>query len=466
MNRAGHAAHTAGVGGAIHGKAQQAQPRQHLLAHPGRVFANAAGEHQRVQARQRGGQAGDMLGQAVAEHLQRHPRARVAFFGGGLQGAAVVGQAGEAQQAALAVQQVNHLISRLIQRIADELHQAGVDVARAGAHHQAFQRGQAHGGVHAVAIQHGGGRGAIAQVGGDQCAVLQRAAQQLGGFGGDITVAGAMKPIAAQAVFGVQAVWNGVQIGMRRHALVKRGVEYRHMRQTGKASARHAHANQIGRVVQRRQTGAGVDFGFDGVVDAHRAFKALAAVHHAVAHRADAGGQSAGVQHVQHRAHGGFVAAAGQGHAVAVFAQSGAQAGFRATQSFGQAGQRGDTGAWVDGGKFQRGTTAINHKNMVGHQHIRSSETLARQFGHKRAKTRKNSPLRGGRDRLPELYRAGMLRRNKILGRLICRKFCPENFCHPRKKPGKTAKSIDFAQFILQKTLAPHPDFGDNPPPS
>ncbi|MFO1235176.1 MAG: hypothetical protein U1E47_09085 [Rivihabitans pingtungensis] len=103
---------------------------------------------------------------------------------------------------------------------------------------------------------------------------------------------------------------------------------------------------------------------------------------------------------------------------------------------------------------------------MVGHQHIRSSETLARQFGHKRAKQEKNSPLRGGRDRLPELYRAGMLRRNKILGRLICRKFCPENFCHPRKKPGKTAKSIDFAQFILQKTLAPHPDFGDNPPPS
>ena len=96
----------------------------------------------------------------------------------------------------------------------DKFKRAGVDVAAAGVHHQAFQRGEAHAGVLRCAAEHGGHGGAGAQVGNHQRGVGDVFAQHGGGFAGNVAVGGAVKAVAAQAVFAVERARHGVGVGM------------------------------------------------------------------------------------------------------------------------------------------------------------------------------------------------------------------------------------------------------------
>ncbi len=62
----------------IRAGAQDAQLTQRLQPDLGRVLADAAREHQRVDARQPRAQAEHGLGQPIAEHVDRQRRARIA----------------------------------------------------------------------------------------------------------------------------------------------------------------------------------------------------------------------------------------------------------------------------------------------------------------------------------------------------------------------------------------------------
>jgi hypothetical protein len=113
-------------------------------AEPGRVAADAArssgsfspiarGEHQRVEPAQRGGERAELAADAVHEELDREFRARVPAL---LELAHVVGDARDAEQAGLVVEQ---LLDRLrVHAVAlHEIEQdAGIERAGARAHRQ------------------------------------------------------------------------------------------------------------------------------------------------------------------------------------------------------------------------------------------------------------------------------------------------------------------------------------------
>ena len=62
-------------------------------------------------------------------------------------GTAVVGQAGQAEQAGFFVQHVGDLSDGHVGVFSEEAEDCGIDVAAARTHHEAFQRGQAHAGI-------------------------------------------------------------------------------------------------------------------------------------------------------------------------------------------------------------------------------------------------------------------------------------------------------------------------------
>ena len=179
----------------------------------------------------------------------------------------------------------------------------------------------------------------------------------------------------------------------------KRGVEYRHMRQTGK-SARYAHANQIGRLCSGARRAQASISASDGVVDAHRALKRSppcttrwpTAPMRVVSPLASSTSSTARMAV--------SVAAAGQGHAVAVFAQPALRLA-RATQSFGQAGQRGDTGAWPMAANFSEELPQLITRTWS----VISTSALQKRWrassGTSAQKQEKQSALRGGRTGCP-----------------------------------------------------------------
>jgi hypothetical protein len=61
---------------------------------------------------------------------------------------------------------------------------AGSMITGAGAHHQPFQRGQAHGGIDGLAVLDGADGATVAQVAVDDVELFQRLAQRLGGSSG------------------------------------------------------------------------------------------------------------------------------------------------------------------------------------------------------------------------------------------------------------------------------------------
>ncbi len=92
-------------------------------------------------------------------------------------------------------------------------------------------------------------------------------------------MAGAVKTVAAYAVFFVPLDRQRIHVGMFRHGLVKRGVEngnMRHVRQVGQAGF---DPGNVRRIVQRRQVLYFLDGVEDLIVDHHRAGEFFAAVH-------------------------------------------------------------------------------------------------------------------------------------------------------------------------------------------
>lgn len=269
------------VAGVVDLVAEQGQVFHDGLADNAAVFANTAGKYERVDARECHGDAPDAAGQAVAEYVEGNLGALVAFACGLGQGAHVVGKSRKTQQARFLVHEFVEPVDVVAVLLVEVEEDGRVDASAAGAHHQAVQRGEAHGGVYALAVQNGGAGTAVTEMSRDEAAVFRFLAQNLGGLGGHEAVARAVKTVAADAVFLVVFVRNAVEICLARHGLVKSGVEHGDLRERREELGSAFHAGSVCGFVERGKQGNATDVVDHFLGDAF-ALDVLAAMHHAV----------------------------------------------------------------------------------------------------------------------------------------------------------------------------------------
>ena len=162
-----------------------------------------------------------------------------------------------------------------------------VDVAHAGAHDHALERGKAHGSVHALAVLDGADGAAGAQVAGDDLGVLDIQARELGAHAGDELVARAVRAVAADAILLVVLVREAVHVGVSRHRLMEGGVEGHDLRDARENGLHGVDAQQVSRVMERGEVAAEGDLLQDVVVHEDGAGEEIAALDDTVAHSLD-----------------------------------------------------------------------------------------------------------------------------------------------------------------------------------
>jgi hypothetical protein len=92
-----------------------------------------------------------------------------------------------------------------------------------------------------------------------------------------------VKAVTPDRVPGVELVGEAVDVGLRRHRLVERGIEHRDVRDARQEAAGGRQSAEVVRVVERRQHHALLDHRLDLGRHQHRGRELLAAVHDAVA---------------------------------------------------------------------------------------------------------------------------------------------------------------------------------------
>lgn len=200
-----------------------------------------------------------------------------------------VGEAAQAQQAGLLVHQGVHFLGGQALLFHDEGDDGRVDGTAAGAHDEAFQGGEAHAGVKALAVFHTAHGRAVAEVHGDGAQLGLGLAQVFGGLLGDVLVRGAVEAVAADLILGVPAVGHGIDVGLGGHGLVEGGVEDGHHGGVGHDLLAGLDAGDVGGVVEGGQGDALPDAVHDLAVDDDGVGELLAAVDHTVADGIDLG---------------------------------------------------------------------------------------------------------------------------------------------------------------------------------
>src|SRR4051794_7030006 len=115
----------------VQADAEPVEVRTHRLAHPGRVLADAAGEHDGVGAVVQQQVSAEVVPYGADEHVDCLPRRRVALLGCGLDVAQVVAAAAESLQAGAVGEVVQYLLQRLAGRPHDRGEREDVEVADA-----------------------------------------------------------------------------------------------------------------------------------------------------------------------------------------------------------------------------------------------------------------------------------------------------------------------------------------------
>ena len=147
------------------------------------VFADAAGEDDGVRAAEEHVVGADVLDDAADEHLEGEGGVLIAGVGGVHDVAHVAAaDAADGEQAGLLVQDGVDVLGGVADLDHAE-HGGGVHVAAAGSHHEALERGEAHGGVDDLAVLDGGHAAAVAEVAGDDRDVFGLPAEEFGGGG-------------------------------------------------------------------------------------------------------------------------------------------------------------------------------------------------------------------------------------------------------------------------------------------
>ena len=119
---------------------------------------------------------------------------------------------------------------------------------------------------------------------GDDFGIVDIQARKLGAHTGHKLVGGAVRTVAADAVFFIVFVRQAIHVGVGRHGLVEGGVEGNHLRHGREHLLHGADAQQVGRVVQRGEVCAEGNLVNDVVVYQDRAAKKVSALHDAVPH--------------------------------------------------------------------------------------------------------------------------------------------------------------------------------------
>lgn len=161
----------------------------------------------------------------------------------------------------------------------------GVEVAGAGAHDQALERGHAHRGLDRLASVDRARRGAVAEVEHDGLEVGAATAEERGGRLRDELVRRAVEAVAADAVLVGEIGGDRVRGRLRGDRVVEGRVEDRDVRDVGEGLLRGLDALEVRRVVQRGEVGEVLDVDLDEVGDERRLVEALAAVDDAVSDR-------------------------------------------------------------------------------------------------------------------------------------------------------------------------------------
>jgi hypothetical protein len=169
--------------------------------------------------------------------------------------------------------------------IADE---RGIDIARPGSHHEAFQGRQAHGGVDRSPVLDRGRRAAVPEVEGDENRTLERNPGQLDVAGNHRAIGEAVEAVASNAVLRGQLVGDGIAIGVLGHRGVKGRIEHGDHGDVGaERRSSCSHARKAWGVVQRCQGLERFDRVQDVGVDQDRFREARAPVDHAMSDRVD-----------------------------------------------------------------------------------------------------------------------------------------------------------------------------------
>ena len=250
----------------IHLDAHKGQTIGHASANGRSVLADAGGKDQGVHAAHGGGHLGGLSGNLVDEHIEGELSLGVTSSGELLNVAAVVGLAtGHSQKARLLVHHLVDLVEGVATLALQVAHGSRVDGAAAGAHHDAVERGEAHGGVHALAVLDGAQGSAGADMAHDDLASL--AVGHLGDLLGDVTVAGAVGAVLTDVQLVADVLGQGVSLGDLGHVEVESGVVDRDVGQVGILLQAVLNNVGLGVVVQRRQRSDLADLGEDVLVD-------------------------------------------------------------------------------------------------------------------------------------------------------------------------------------------------------
>ena len=230
------------------------------------MLADAGGKDQGVHAAHGGGHLGGLSGNLVDEHIEGELGLGVTSSGELLNVAAVVGLAtGHSQKARLLVHHLVDLVEGVATLALQVAHGSRVDGAAAGAHHDAVERRQAHGGVHALAVLDGAQGSAGADMAHDDLVGL--AVGHLGDLLGDVAIAGAVGAVLTDVQLVANILGKGVGLGDLGHVEVESGVVDRDVGQIGILLQAVLDNVGLGVVVQRRQRGDLADLGEDVLVD-------------------------------------------------------------------------------------------------------------------------------------------------------------------------------------------------------
>ena len=278
--------------------AEELQVVESLLADVETVFADAAREDDSVNARESHGEAADFAGEAVAENVKGDLGALVAFACSLRQGAHVVREAGETEQAGFLVHEMVELVDGAVffaVLLCDVEEDGRVEATGACAHDEAFERGEAHRGIDTLAVQNSGAAGAVAEVSRDKASFFGLGAKHLASFGSHETVACAVGAVTADTVIFVELVRNAVEISLLRHRLVESRIEHGDLREAREKLRGAFHTGGVSRFVERCKERDAADVVDDFLRDFF-ALDVLAAMHDAVADSFDGVGELLGVE--------------------------------------------------------------------------------------------------------------------------------------------------------------------------
>ena len=351
------------VAGVVNLVAENLEVVHRHLADKLAVLADTAGEHERVDARECHGDAADFAGEPVGERFEGNLCAHMAFACGLRQGAHVVRKSGEAEQARFLVHELVETVDIVTVLLADEEEDGRVKGAGAGAHDEALERGEAHGGINALAVQNGGAAGTVTEVSGNEAAVFRLFAENLGGFAGHEAVACAVGAVAADLVFFVELVGDAVEVGLARHGLVEGGVEHGDLREAREELGGAFHAGGVCGFVQRGEQRNAADVVNDFLRDAF-ALDVLAAVHNAVADGFDGVGELLFGEELLYLGNGFGMSRAVEIEVDVAFGALCLHVAVHA-DIFDEAAGDGFFGLGVDNGELDRGAAAI--KNEYAH---------------------------------------------------------------------------------------------------